>query len=61
MPVPKRRKSSSKSRMQKSANMKIKSQIYTYCKNCNKEKRPHFLCKHCGQYNSKQILKKPQS
>jgi large subunit ribosomal protein L32 len=55
MPVPKRRKSSSKSKMRHKANMKTKIIEHTICNDCGKPKMKHHLCVSCGKYGSKKI------
>ena len=57
MPVPKRRKSASKSKMQRSANMKYKVTKFVVCDNCEKCKLAHHICPECGYYAKIQILK----
>lgn len=58
MPVPKRRKSASRSRMQRAANMKIDyAGLLVACKSCGEPKASHRICQSCGKYADKQILK----
>lgn len=57
MPVPKRRKSKSKSRMQRAANMAYEPKAYTHCSSCGEPKVPHRLCGSCGQYAGRQIVR----
>lgn len=57
MPVPKRRKSTAKSRMQRAANMKMDFEnLPMTCKSCGELKVPHKICQSCGKYDDKQII-----
>ncbi|MCP4500149.1 MAG: 50S ribosomal protein L32 [Deltaproteobacteria bacterium] len=55
MAVPYRRKSKSKSRMQRAANMKYTTAGSTNCAGCGEPKMPHFACGACGVYNGRQV------
>jgi large subunit ribosomal protein L32 len=57
MPVPKRRKSISRSRMQRAANMKYAKANYVSCNSCNEPKVPHSICQSCGKYKERQMIK----
>lgn len=57
MAVPKGRKSRSRSRMQRAANMRYTAKSSTHCSNCNEPKTPHAICGACGQYAGRQVLK----
>jgi large subunit ribosomal protein L32 len=57
MPVPKRRKSQSRSRMQRAANMRTHFEALPgACKSCGEPKAPHRVCPSCGKYAEKQII-----
>lgn len=61
MAVPYGRKSKSKSRMQRAANMQYKSKPYSTCSKCKEPKIPYNICKKCGHYSDKLIITvKPQ-
>ncbi|MGB3974917.1 MAG: 50S ribosomal protein L32 [bacterium] len=55
MPVPKKRKTHSKVKMQR-ANKHIAVSNRSTCSNCHEPKLPHRVCPNCGYYKSKQIL-----
>lgn len=54
MAVPYGRKSRSKSRMQRAANMKYTPKGYVACPKCSEPKMPHFACGSCGAYKDRQ-------
>ena len=54
MAVPYGRKSRSKSRMRRAANMKDTVKTYVACGLCNEPKMPHFACGSCGGYKDRQ-------
>lgn len=57
MPVPKRRKSQSRTRMQRAANMRIQFEpLPGACQSCGEPKAPHRVCQSCGKYADKQII-----
>lgn len=57
MPVPKRRKSQSRSRMQRAANMRIAyAGMPMSCPSCGEPKASHRICPSCGKYDNKQII-----
>jgi large subunit ribosomal protein L32 len=57
MPVPKRRKSQSRSRMQRAANMRMDFEALPgHCQSCQEPKAPHRICPSCGKYGEKQII-----
>ncbi|QQG34915.1 MAG: 50S ribosomal protein L32 [Deltaproteobacteria bacterium] len=47
MPVPYGRKSRSKSRMQRSANMRYKASQVVFCEICGHSKLNHLMCDRC--------------
>jgi len=55
MAVPYRRKSKSKSRMQRASNMKYTAKHGTNCASCGEPKLPHFACGACGVYKGRQV------
>lgn len=57
MPVPKRRKSVSRSRMQRAANMRTDFEgLPSTCKSCGEPKTPHRVCGSCGKYADRQVI-----
>lgn len=57
MPVPKRRKSQARTRMQRAANMKIDFEAMPgKCSSCGELKAPHRICPSCGKYADKQVI-----
>jgi large subunit ribosomal protein L32 len=56
MPVPKR-KLSRKRRDQRSANKGIKPKAITGCQTCQAPMMPHQVCKECGYYKGRKILR----
>jgi len=59
--VPYGRKSRSKSRMQRAANMKYTPKAGGECGNCGEPKLPHHVCAACGQYAGRQVIKVTQA
>lgn len=55
MAVPYGRKSRSKSRMQRAANMKYTPIGYATCSHCGEPKKPHYACGSCGTYAGRQV------
>lgn len=57
MPVPKRRKSVSRTRMQRAANMRLSPEAMPVaCASCGEPKVPHKICGACGKYASRQVI-----
>ena len=56
MPVPKRKHSRAR-RDKKHANKGLDVKTFTSCTNCNVAKAPHIVCKECGFYNGKKVLR----
>lgn len=56
MAVPKKKVSKSKRDMRRS-HLAITPMNVVECPNCGESKLPHHLCKTCGMYNGRQILK----
>ena len=61
MPVPYARKSRSKSRMQRAANMRYTPKTFNQCSNCNEPKAPHRVCAKCGHYAGREVVKVEQN
>ena len=55
MAVPYGRKSRSKSRMRRAANMKYAAKGHVGCQTCGEPKLPHFACGSCGKYGQRQV------
>jgi large subunit ribosomal protein L32 len=56
MAVPKRRQSKQRSRTRR-ANWKLEVPNLVRCKQCHEFKLPHRVCKECGYYDGKEVLK----
>ncbi len=56
MAVPKKRKSKSKTRSRKSANMKLTLPGFQDCPKCGDVKQQHRVCPTCGEYRGEQVL-----
>lgn len=56
MPVPKRKVSKSR-RDQRSANKGITPGTFTLCSHCGVALNQHTVCKECGYYKGKKVLK----
>jgi large subunit ribosomal protein L32 len=56
MAVPKKRKSKSKTRSRKTANMKLTIPGFQECPSCGDSKQSHRVCPTCGQYREEQVL-----
>ncbi|MBQ3115130.1 MAG: 50S ribosomal protein L32 [Clostridia bacterium] len=57
MAVPKRRVSKER-RDKRRANWKLSLPGLVKCPNCQEFKLPHRVCKSCGYYNGKEVIKK---
>ncbi len=57
MAVPYGRKSRSKSRMRRAANMRYVPKNASQCSNCGEPKAAHHICGACGQYAGRQVIK----
>ncbi len=55
--VPYGRKSRSRSRMQRAANMRYAPKVSQNCNSCGEPKLPHHVCGSCGQYAGRQVIK----
>lgn len=56
MAVPKKRKSKSKTRSRRKANMKLEAPNYHKCPECLAPKRSHRACLECGYYKGEQVI-----
>ena len=56
MAVPKKHKTRS-GRNQRRAHDSLQKSSLSVCKNCNYPSRPHEVCKNCGQYKGRQVVK----
>jgi len=61
MAVPYGRKSRSRSRMQRAANMRYSAKDHGTCSNCKEPKLTHHICGNCGFYAGRQVLKVVES
>jgi len=57
MAVPYGRKSRTRGRMQRAANMRFSAKSHALCSNCNEPKLQHAICKSCGQYAGRQVIR----
>ena len=57
MAVPKGRVSKSKRDKRKAQSWKIKTPSLVVCSKCGELMMPHRVCKNCGSYNKKEIIK----
>ena len=55
MAVPKKRKSHSRTRMQRAHDALVRPHFIT-CANCREPRQLHRICGSCGQYRSRQVL-----
>lgn len=53
MSVPYGRKSRTRSRIQRAANMRFTPKPFTNCVNCREPKISHCICSQCGYYNGR--------
>ena len=60
-PLPKRKLSRARQGKRRAA-FKLKMATLSKCPSCGELKRPHIVCKACGQYNKEEIIiKKPKA
>ena len=57
MAVPKRKVSKAR-RDKRRANWKLEAPNLTTCPQCHEFKLSHVVCKNCGYYNGKEVMKK---
>ncbi len=55
MAVPYGRKSKSRSRMRRAANMKYTAAAHSTCSNCGAPKLSHYACGSCGHYDGRAV------
>lgn len=60
MSVPYGRKSRTRSRIQRAANMRFTPKSFTNCVNCHEPKFSHYICGQCSYYNGR-FFKKSNS
>jgi large subunit ribosomal protein L32 len=56
--VPKRKHSKARRNKRRSNVWKISAPTLAVCKKCGKLKLPHRVCKECGFYNGREVIKK---
>ncbi len=57
MAVPKRRTSKARKRSRKSANWKLSHPTMAECPQCHEPKLAHRICKTCGHYKGREVIK----
>jgi large subunit ribosomal protein L32 len=55
MAVPKKKTSKSRRNMRRSHHA-LPTSAFNECPNCGELKRPHHVCKSCGQYNEREVV-----
>ncbi len=60
MAVPFRKVSKTRKRMRRT-HYKINANEMTKCPNCGEAIRPHRVCKNCGTYKGKEVLKQEEA
>jgi len=60
MPLPKRRHSGTR-RDKRRSHDAIALPATSYCPNCQEPKLPHRICKSCGYYDGKEVIKGKES
>lgn len=58
MAVPKRKVSKARRDKRRSSVWKLEAPNLVTCPQCHEFKMPHRVCRHCGYYDGKQIIKK---
>lgn len=61
MAVPYGRKSRSRSRMQRAANMRYDVKGHGKCSKCDEPKLAHHVCPSCGHYAGREVIKVVES
>jgi len=56
MAVPKKETSKAKSRSRRSSNWTLSAPSTSRCPRCDAPKRPHVVCRNCGQYAGRQAI-----
>ncbi len=54
--APKRKKSRSRTRHRKAANMRTNAPTVATCPQCKQAKLPHVVCPHCGWYKDRTVI-----
>ena len=57
MAVPKRKVSKARRDKRRSAVWKLDTPAFSRCTNCGALTAPHKVCKNCGYYNGKEVVK----
>lgn len=57
MAVPKRRTSSTRRDKRRASTSKLQAPALSRCTQCNELKAPHKVCRACGYYKGKEVLK----
>ncbi len=57
MAVPKRKTSKARRDKRRSANIKMTAPNVVKCPQCHEPKMPHRVCKECGYYGDKEVIK----
>ncbi len=58
MAVPKRKVSKARRDKRRSSVWKLEAPAIIRCPQCNEFKLPHRVCKACGYYNGREVIKK---
>lgn len=58
MAVPKIKVSRARRDKRRASNWKISTPSIVECPHCHEPKRPHVMCKNCGYYDGKEVVKK---
>jgi large subunit ribosomal protein L32 len=56
MPVPKKKKSKSKTRMHRASAWTLAAPARSVCPRCGSAKLPHVVCGNCGWYHGRQAI-----
>lgn len=56
MPVPKKKKSKSKTRSHRASAWTLKEPARSVCPRCSSAKLPHVVCGNCGWYHGRQAI-----
>ena len=60
MAVPKKKTSKCRTRTRNSANSKAAQVTLVVCSHCKEQILPHTVCKKCGYYNGKEVVKQKE-
>jgi large subunit ribosomal protein L32 len=61
MPVPKKRTSSSRTKMRRANHDRVEKPNLSKCSRCGAFKQPHRVCGSCGYYKDRQVIDVPDS